>query len=101
MLPKAIRGLFWDYRPNSINWEADPDLVISRILSDGDWEAISWLRQSLGDTRLRSWIETRRGRGLDARRLRFWEIVLDIPHRRVSAWLADPARQVWEHRSGR
>ena len=67
--------------------------MIGRILSVGDWESIQWLLQRLGHDELRQWIEQRRGRGLEPEQLRFWEVVLGIPHRTVSAWIAagDPA----------
>ena len=53
----------------------------------------------MGRQDLRCWIEQRQGRGLDARRLRFWEAILGVPHRTVTEWIArmDPS---WAHRSG-
>ena len=38
------------------------------------------------------------GAGLSARQLRFWELILELPHREVNAWLAEPARRIWEAR---
>lgn len=101
MLPAALRSLFWDYPPDSVNLESDTDLVISRVLAAGSWGAVSWLRRTLGDAHLRSWILDRQGRGLDARRVRFWELILGLPHRQVNAWLRDASRQIWESRAPR
>lgn len=97
-LPKNLRVLFPEYDFDSLEWEADRDLVISRVLASGDWDAVCWVRERLGDVQLQSWIERRRGRGLDAAQLRFWELVLGIPRRQVNEWLRAPERQVWEQR---
>jgi hypothetical protein len=97
-LPQRLKPLFWDHHFARLAWEADSDLISSRILAAGDWDAVCWLRRSLGDEALQSWLERRRGAGLSSRQLRFWELVLDLPHREVNAWLADPRRQVWEGR---
>jgi hypothetical protein len=81
-----------------LTWEADTDQIVGRILAAGDWEALRWLLRRLPRPALRDWLERRRGAGLSARQLRFWEVVLRLPRRQVDSWLADPARQVWEGR---
>src|SRR5207249_11685493 len=86
-LPALLRPLFWDYDFKTLTWDDDRDLIIARVLASGTWEAIIWLRAHLGDQALREWIERRRGRGLSPRQLRFWEVMLDLPHRQVNAWL--------------
>ena len=97
-LPQRLRPLFWDYDFRRLSWKADGDLIIGRVLTAGDWASVRWLGRRLGDAALREWIERRRGAALSARQLRFWELILGMPHRAVNAWLRDPARQVWEGR---
>jgi hypothetical protein len=97
-LPRSLRPLFWDHDFARLTWEADRDLVIGRILSVGNWDSVRWLLRRLARPALRDWLERREGAGLSARQLRFWEVILELPHRRVNAWLAEPARQVWEGR---
>jgi hypothetical protein len=97
-LPRHLRPLFWEYKFAQLTWEADADLIIGRILTEGKWDAIQWLRRRLPNAGLQDWIEQRRGAGLSARQVRFWELVLGLPHRKVNAWLKDPARQLWEGR---
>ncbi len=97
-LPRSLRRLFWDYDFAQLKWETDTDLIIGRILSAGDWASVCWLRARLPRPALREWIARRRGAGLSARQLRFWELILDLPHSDVDAWLADPARQIWDGR---
>jgi len=74
-------------------------MIIGRVLASGPWETVQWLRSAAGDAAIRSWIERHEGRGLSPRQLRFWQLVLDIPARRVNAWLEDERRRVWDRRS--
>jgi hypothetical protein len=98
-LPRTLRPFFWDYDFSRLSWKADRDLIIARILAVGNWDAIRWLCRRVPDAELRSWIERRRGAGLSNRHLRYWELVLGLPHRQVNAWLAQPGRQAWEGRN--
>jgi hypothetical protein len=97
-LPEELRPLLWDYDFDQMTWEADRDLVTARVLTDGLWSAVTWLRTRLSDDDLRRWIQIRHGRGLSPQQLRFWELILDLPHRRVSSWLARPERRTWDQR---
>jgi hypothetical protein len=97
-LPASLRSLFWEYDFKILTWKQDQDLVISRIISVGDWEAITWLRQQLGDDRLADWIKQRAGAGLSRRQIRFWELILLLPRRQVNAWLAAKDRITWDRR---
>jgi hypothetical protein len=93
-----LRALFWDYDFAALTWEDDRDLIIGRVLAAGTWEAVTWLRSHLGDQALRDWIKHHHGRGLTPQQLRFWELVVGLPHRQVNRWLAAEERQVWEKR---
>jgi hypothetical protein len=97
-LPTPLRALFWDYDFKSLAWEDDHDLVIARVLTSGGWDAITWLRSRMGDHALKEWIEQHQGGGLNPQRLRFWELILELPHRQVNAWLKAESRKVWEKR---
>ena len=88
-LPQQLRSLFWDYNFDSLKWPEHRDFVIARILQEGDHHATAWLRDQLGRSGLAEWIRGRRGRGLDPRRLRFWEVVLDLPKEEVDVWMRD------------
>lgn len=97
-LPVLLRPLFWDYDFRTLTWENDRDLIIARVLAAGTWEAITWLRASLGDQTLREWIEHHHGSGLSPRQLRFWELMLNLQHRQVNAWLRAEGRKIWDQR---
>ena len=90
--------MFWDVDFNSLTWENDLDLVILRILTRGDWTTIKHLRKKVSDKALRDWMLRRKGRGLDPRRLRFWELILGIDHRIVSGWMQRARTNPWYNR---
>src|SRR5437868_3464852 len=98
-LPRTLRPYFWDHNFARLSWKADRDLIIARILAVGNWDSIRWLCRRVPDAELRSWLQHRRGAGLSNRHLRFWELILKLPHREVNAWLAQPGRQAWEGRN--
>ena len=98
-LPIGLRPLFWDHDFARLSWQTDADLITGRILTVGDWDAIRWLLLRLGKPALRAWLTHRRGAGLSARQLRFWETILELPRRQVNRWLRAPGRQVWEKRN--
>jgi len=97
-LPESLRGLFWEYDFDDLSWSEDRDLVFSRVLSAGPWEAVRWLRRRAGDEALREWLRARRGRGLDRRQLRFWQLILELPGDEVDGWLAAREPDPWERR---
>ncbi len=86
-LPNSLREYFWDYPFEQLSWQADRELIIRRILSDGSWEAITWLRKQIGDAALRQWLIDHRGRGLSARQLRFWSLIFALPRKQADAWV--------------
>ena len=96
-----IRSLFWDLDPRELRWERDREQIIGRVLASGPWDAVKWLRKRAGDEALREWIERHQGRGLSPRQLRYWGLILDLPHRQVDEWLRSEQRQVWDHRTSR
>lgn len=98
LLPETLRPLFWDTDFDQLAWRVHRDYIIGRVLSAGTWDAICWLRTRVDDQVLRQWIEQRKGRGLSSRQLRFWELILDLPHARVDAWLQSEGRKFWEGR---
>jgi hypothetical protein len=97
-LPQSLAPLFWEYDFDALSWQADADLVTLRILTSGDWQSVTWLRKQWGDDGLRRWLLARQGRGLDPKRLRFWELILDLPKKKVDAWVRKVEQDVWHQR---
>lgn len=97
-LPESLREYFWDYSFEQLSWEVDRELIIRRLLSAGSWEAIIWLRKQVGEATLRKWLIAQRGRGLSARQLRFWSLILALPRRQVDAWVRAARAGAWSRR---
>jgi hypothetical protein len=90
-LPKSLEPFFWDHPFEKLSWEADRELVIRRLLSDGSWDAVTWLRGQMGNDALRKWLIVHRGRGLSKRQLGFWSLALGLPGRQVRSWAVNEA----------
>ena len=97
-LPKILKDVFWDYDFAALSLESDRNLIIRRVLTSGNWEAVTWLRSMLGDSAVREWIQTHRGAGMSPQQLRFWELILKLPHGQVNLWLAAEGRGIWDKR---
>lgn len=97
-LPEILWSLFWDYDFETLTWKHDRELIIKRVLTSGSWDTVTWLRSHAGDQSVGEWIERHQGDGLSPQKLRFWELVLGLPHRQVNAWLSAERRKVWERR---
>jgi hypothetical protein len=97
-LPESLRPFFWDYRFSNLSLPDDKDLVIRRILSQGSWQAVRWLRKEIGDTELREWLISHQGRGLSPRQLRYWELIYALPPRQVNQWVQNAKNGVWAQR---
>ena len=99
--PPVVQSLFWEYDVAALDWDADRDLIVRRILTEGAWDAVQWLRDRMGDSALRRWIVAQDGDALSPRQLRFWELILDLPSERVDAWVEARRNSIWGNRRAR
>ena len=97
-LPGSFHGYFWDYSFKDLSWPKDRDLIIRRLLTDGSWKAIRWLREQVGDEGLRRWLVSHQGRGLSPRQIRFWSLILALPKLQVEAWMRTARSSPWSQR---
>ncbi len=97
-LPDFLSPFFWDVDFSLLVLPEQIDFITRRLLQHGNWQTLTWLRNELGDPKLRQWIEKRRGAGLSPRQLRFWELVLDLPHRKVNRWVHKAAASEWQRK---
>lgn len=98
-IPESLSALFWEYEPDTLSLEHDRDLIIGRVLSSAGWDGVKWLRSEFTESDLRDWILRSKGRNLSPPRLRFWELILDLPHFQVSEWLSETCRRIWDGRA--
>jgi hypothetical protein len=97
-LPDNLKTLFWECDFASLDLHQYRNFVIRRILDRGNWDAITWLRRALGDTAIKDWFLAKHGSGLDARKLRFWEVILDMPKADVDEWVRRARVSTWHGR---
>ena len=93
--------LFWDVEPSRLEWDEHRRFVIERMLTHGTWEQMKWLRETVGDSRIRDVIQKTKGRRLSPRQLRFWELILELPSDEVDNWLAEREDDEWNNRAFR
>lgn len=98
-LPEKLRSLFWDCDFDSLRLGEHDSFVIRRILDRGNWDSIKWLRRTLGDDAIRQWFMAKHGRGLDPPKLRFWELILDLPKSEVDEWVRRARTSTWHGRA--
>lgn len=97
-LPELLGRYFWDYAPGRLTWPESRHTIIGRLLEKGGLDAVRWLRRHVGDQQIREFISARRGRGIDPKRLRYWELILGLPEEQVSAWIATALQNPWYQR---
>ena len=98
-LPRRLSQFFWDCRWSDVDPQRNATFVAYRVLTNGDWLAIQWLRKTVGDAALRELVRHRCGRGLSRYQLRFWQAIWKLPRSEVDAWLADRIDDTWEQRT--
>src|SRR5512138_595735 len=97
-LPKSLKPYFWDYPFSKLSIHADRDLIIRRILANGSWDAVRWLKKKIGEENLRKWLIAHQGRGLSPRQLRYWGLVLDLPKHQINDWVNSAKTNPWGKR---
>ncbi len=70
--PPSVLRLFEDLDVEGLSTPQGENLLIGRLLEDGDSNDIRWLFASLGQPRILRWFETRGGRQLSKRSRAFW-----------------------------
>lgn len=85
-LPETARRLF-AHGPRVIE-ATSRELVIGRLLEEGDTGDLRWLVEEVGEEGIAAWVEERGGRQLSRRSRVFWEAVLGVE--------ASPAPEVTE-----
>ncbi len=68
------------------------------MLSHGSVQDLKWLRKAVGDKEIKAILMKTKGRGIDRRRMRFYQVIFRLPAREVDLWLKDPARAIWDDR---
>ncbi len=75
------------------------NFIIRRVLDYGGWESMKWLRRTLGDDAIRQWFLAKKGGGLEPAKLRYWELILDLPKDQVDEWVREARKSIWHGRA--
>ena len=97
-LPEGLHRFFWDVDADRIDWSDWREFIIGRLLRSGDRPAVQWLLSQVGEADLARWLHTHRGGGLSPQRLRYWQLMLDLPEPEVDAWIARTKGESWGSR---
>ncbi len=97
-MPAPLRPLLWDYRGRRLRLDRDRDLLVRRVLAEGGWNEFRTLRSRLTDEVIRQVLVDSEARGLSPARIRFWQLVLDIPARQANAWVRAARAGTWAGR---
>lgn len=68
-LSTHIRRYFWDIDPDSGSPKKHPRYYITRILEEGDWQAVNWLLRMFGKNKIKYLLPTLR---LSDRSANYW-----------------------------
>lgn len=97
-LPRSVASLFWDYPGKRLSLARDRDLVIRRILAEGGLQHVRFARRRIGDDAIREALVRSQARGLSPQRIRFWQLLLDVPAGIADAWVKTARAGTWARR---
>ncbi|MBI2843167.1 MAG: hypothetical protein HYX78_07180 [Armatimonadetes bacterium] len=97
-IPDALKPMFWDCDIRHLSIKQHKSFIIRRLAGAGKWYAIVWLRKTFGDSTIAEWLRANRGGRLPPERLRFWQLVLDLPDDIVYQWVSEARGTQWERR---
>lgn len=84
-LPNAASRLFPDLDPDHALDDSSRQLVICRLLEEGERDDLRWLVESVGEAAIAASFERRAGRQLSRRSSRFWSLILGQTEPEVAA----------------
>ena len=93
-----MASLFWDYPERRLSLARDRELVIRRILAEGGLRHVRFIRRRVGDAAIRDVLLRSQARGLSPQRIRFWQLLLDVPARLANAWVRSARAGTWARR---
>ncbi len=77
-LPRNALRLFAHYEGAEQLPAVSAELVIARLLEEGDGSDLRWLTRTYPEARLSTWLDEHGDRALSRRSRSFWRVVLDL-----------------------
>ena len=102
-LPTFLHRFFWEYDPEKIERNKHADLIKSRIMERGSWQAMVWLKSAYSDEELMDFLCRKGNRILPLRELNYWAMVSGVSDEMRKRWLKDATKgkNIWKERSAR
>jgi hypothetical protein len=94
-IPEALHPLFWEHDIGALDVESHKALIILKVAVHGDQDQIRILRSLYGDAAIRKALIKRECRGLSAKHIRFWALIVGIPRKLENAWVARVLQEPW------
>jgi hypothetical protein len=69
---------FQEYNFAVLDLERDIELILERVLQNGNREEVRWLLRHYGNKRVKQWITMTGSRRLSRRRYHMWCVLLDV-----------------------
>ena len=89
MIPKELRGFFWDINTDDFDPLEHPEYAIGRILELGTEPAVAWMRATFTEHQIKKVI--REDGRLSPRSANYWALMYEIPTEEVAALARHPA----------
>lgn len=77
-VPKKFHDVFWEVDASKLDTDEYPEYIMERILEYGTLEGVRWLREVLGDGRIKEYIKGAGRRRLSTLTLNFWQKILNL-----------------------
>ncbi len=81
VLPKFLKGYFWDVDFKKICPEKNRLFILKRILNYGDEKAVNWMHKNFGDSEIKYALSN--FRGYSRKSANYWVLVLGVPRGKV------------------
>ena len=89
MIPHDLRPFFWEVDADNLDLWEYRDYVIGRILEVGTQEAVSWMKATFPEERIKKVI--RENHRLSPKSATYWALLYEIPTENVAALSHQPA----------
>jgi hypothetical protein len=94
-LPVGLKPFFQEYDFQSLETTRHANLIIPRVLENGDWEELRWLFGVYGARRIRLYLRRYGERSLQPVTFNYWRKLLKIRRWRSSP-LRIPKGELWK-----
>lgn len=81
VLPKFLKGYFWDVEFKKIDPEKNRLYILRRILNYGDEKAVNWMHKNFESLEIKNTLSN--FRGYSRKSVNYWALVLGVPREKV------------------